>query len=104
MLVAASRSDITTVVTFAPLLDPHQWTKYHDYSPLLDSLSPLNYASHLALIPQKHFIGLEDQQVPQCVSATYFAAIPESPKNVIYKTPLVEFIEEALKNYGGYSC
>ncbi len=88
LLVAASRSDITSVVTFAPLLDPHQWTKHHDYSPLSDSLSPLSYRSNLALIPQTHFIGLDDQQVPLSISSSYFAAIPESPKNVIYKIPL----------------
>jgi hypothetical protein len=85
LLVATSRTDVTSVVTFAPLLDPHQWTKYHDYSSLSGSLSPLNQSARLKQIPQEHFIGLEDQQVPQSVSTKYFIAVPESSKNKVYR-------------------
>ena len=85
LLVAASRNDITSVVTFAPLLDPHQWTKHHNYSPLSGSLSPLDQTARLKHIQQDHFIGLEDQQVPQNVSANYFTAIPESSQNRVHR-------------------
>jgi hypothetical protein len=87
LLVAASRPDVTSIVTFAPLLDPYQWVKYHDYSPLSGSLSPLGQATKLRHIPQLHFIGLDDQQVPLSVSTGYFVAIPESPLNIVHKIP-----------------
>lgn len=87
LLIAASRSDVTSIVTFAPLLDPVQWTKHHNYSPLSGSLSPLNYAPQLSLVPQTHFIGLEDRQVPYLVSSSYFAAIPQSSVNLAHRIP-----------------
>ncbi|MCE3230928.1 MAG: hypothetical protein K0R52_856 [Alphaproteobacteria bacterium] len=85
LLIAPQRQDVTSVVTFAPLLDPVQWANYHHYSSLSGSLSPLSQATRLNQIPQSHFIGLEDQQVPFCVLAPYFAAVPESGTNLVYK-------------------
>jgi hypothetical protein len=85
LLIAAHRQDVTSVFTFAPLLDPIQWTKHHHYSPLVGSLSPLEEAHHLKQIPQHHFIGLEDKEVPYHISSSYFAAIPESNIIVIHK-------------------
>jgi len=87
LLVAARRHDITSVVTFAPLLDPAQWVKYHHYSPLSGSLSPLDQVSRLKKIPQKHFIGNEDAEIPYPVSSTYFAAIPPSSIHSVHIIP-----------------
>lgn len=87
LLVAAHRHDITALVTFAPLLDPIQWAKYHHYSPLVGSLSPLDQAARLKQIPQDHFIGLDDNEVPYSLSARYFSAIPQSPIILVHKIP-----------------
>lgn len=87
LLVAGGRQDVISVVTFAPLLDPVQWAKHHHYSPLAGSLSPLNQTARLIRIPQEHFIGLADREVPYQVSSTYFAAISSSPVNRIHKIP-----------------
>lgn len=85
LLVAAQRQDIASVVTFAPLLDPVKWAKHHHYSPLSGSLSPVDQAAHLKHIPQDHFIGLEDKEIPFLVSSDYFAAIPPSSINQVHK-------------------
>ena len=85
LLVAANRKDVTSVVTFAPLLDPNRWATYHHYSPLAGSLSPLSHTTRLKHIPQTHFIGLEDSQVPYQVSENYFAALLPSQIILVHK-------------------
>lgn len=87
LLIAAARHDIQSVITFAPLLDPTQWVKHHQYSPLSGSLSPLNQAVYLKRVPQDHFIGVEDEEVPPLLSTTYFHQVPESPIVHIHKVP-----------------
>jgi hypothetical protein len=87
LLIAANRLDVKEVVTFAPLLDHQQWTRYHQYSPLSGSLSPISFANSLKRIPQLHFIGEEDQEVPYEISKEYFAHIPFSIINKIYLVP-----------------
>lgn len=87
LLVAAQRRDIASVVTFAPLLDPVQWTSYHHYSPLTGSLSPVDQADCLKRIPQTHFIGAQDKEVPYLVSSAYFAVVPQSSLNIVHKIP-----------------
>jgi len=87
LLLAADRNDIISVVTFAPLLDPYRWATYHHYSPLAGSLSPLSHTPRLMHIPQTHFIGLEDTQVPYSISANYFAAVPPSQIVLVHKVP-----------------
>lgn len=87
LLVAAQRHDVTSVVTFAPLLDPSQWVKHHHYTPLVGSLSPIDQAVRLQKIPQEHFIGLDDQEIPFSLSKAYFEAIPESSTILVHKIP-----------------
>lgn len=87
LLVAAYRQDITSVVTFAPLLDPVHWAKYHHYSPLSGSLSPLDQATRLKRVSQEHFIGSRDREIPYEVSSVYFTAIPPSPIHSVHIIP-----------------
>lgn len=87
LLMAAERQDVACVVTFAPLLDPGQWAKHHHYSPLTGSLSPLGQATRLKSIPQEHFIGHLDEEVPYPISSAYFAAVPLSSLHTVHKVP-----------------
>ena len=87
LLLAAQRQDITQVITFAPLLDHRQWTKYHHYSPLAGSLNPVDYAYRLTSISQQHYIGLDDLEIPLLVSSRYFKEIPESARVCVIKVP-----------------
>jgi predicted esterase len=87
LLLASQRSDVRSVVTFAPLLDPKEWVRYHQYSPLLDSLHPLNVSTLLRKLNQQHFIGQHDEIVPYATSQRYFDAIPLSHLNSVHLIP-----------------
>lgn len=87
LLLASSRNDVRSVITFAPLLDPHEWVRYHQYSPLTDSLLPLDVPIRLRNINQQHFIGQKDAIVPYAISHQYFEAIPQSKFNIVNLVP-----------------
>jgi hypothetical protein len=87
LLIASERQDVRSVMTFAPLLDPAAWTRFHRYSPLSGSISPLDNAKRLRSLHQEHFIGLNDREIPFHLSAAYFEAVPVSLSNIIHKIP-----------------
>lgn len=63
-LIAAKRNDIVELVTIAAPLDIDYWAKYHDVSPLRNSLNPMDQAHKWSTLPQWHFAGGEDDVVP----------------------------------------
>lgn len=63
-LAAARRTDVAAWATVAAPLDPGAWTLYHEVSPLVGSLDPMDDAARLAALPQAHFAGAEDDIVP----------------------------------------
>jgi hypothetical protein len=84
LLLAAQRRDISRVITFAGLLDPEQWVDIHDYTPLSESLNPVNYIRALSTVPQTHYSGAQDTVVPPLLAQryrTHFA--PHAPIYVI---------------------
>ncbi len=74
-LVAAERDDVVGLITIAGVLDTQKWTTLHAVSPLKGSRNPLDVAGQLAPIPQWHFLGGEDDVVPQSVLEDYQAAM-----------------------------
>lgn len=75
-LVAARRQDVVRLVTVAGNLDPLAWTRLHDLPPLAGSLNPADAWQRLQDIPQVHFVGAEDTNVPQAVANAYAARFP----------------------------
>lgn len=63
-LLATRRSDIDSLVTIAAPLDVVGWSDFHQISPLLDSLNPIDFLDHLSPIRQTHFFGEKDAVVP----------------------------------------
>lgn len=64
-LLSSKRTDIKQLITIAGNLDINAWVKYHQITPLYDSLNPADYAdSSLQNIPQMHFIGAKDNVMP----------------------------------------
>lgn len=51
---------IKSITTFAGNVDPFAWCKYHDCSPLNQSLNPIDNLEILKTITQKHFCGTSD--------------------------------------------
>ena len=63
MAIAGIRTDVTQVQTIAGNIDPTEWGRHHNLSPLV-GIKDLNQISRLKLIPQMHFVGTEDKVVP----------------------------------------
>jgi len=63
-LLAASRADITALVTISANLDHQYWAKMHNVSQLSGSLNLYNYLEPLSKIKQFHFSGAKDKIVP----------------------------------------
>lgn len=72
VLVASRLPRVETVVTLSGNLDPDRWTELHNYSPLVESQSPLD-----AFLPQEvsewHLIGADDDVVPPEAVSAYVA-------------------------------
>lgn len=70
-LLAAKRTDVLWLITVAANLNISAWTNHHQVTPMPNSLNPINFAKPLAKIPQFHFVGAEDIQVPASVVYAY---------------------------------
>lgn len=71
VLIGSRRNDIGWLVTVAANLDHKAWTQHHNASPLTGSLSALDVATKVAMIPQLHFIGSKDRVMPQHLFMRY---------------------------------
>ena len=63
-LVAQSRSDVASLVTFSSPLDHAEWTRLKGFTPLDRSFNPVNGVAQLRGVPQFHFWGEDDDVVP----------------------------------------
>ncbi|HBO6301741.1 MULTISPECIES: alpha/beta hydrolase [Pseudomonas] len=71
LILAGERNDVRQVRTIAGNLDPNTWARLKHLTPLSGSLSPLAYSARLAIIPQQHLIGDDDQVIPAGVLQAY---------------------------------
>lgn len=63
LMIAAEREDVYQVQTVAGNLDPHEWARERNLSPLHGSLAMDAFAQRVSVIPQRHFLGLSDQVI-----------------------------------------
>jgi serine hydrolase FSH1 len=63
-LLAAQRDDVIKLITVAGNLDHQAWTQLHNLSTLTGSLNPADYRHQLQTIPQIHFVGDDDKNIP----------------------------------------
>ncbi len=77
-LMAARRDDVADLRTLAGNLDIRAHSQLHHVSALHGSLNPVDDAARLATIPQIHFIGGQDQNVPLSIYQSYAAALPSA--------------------------
>jgi hypothetical protein len=77
-LMAARIPETVRVVTVAANLDVDEWSRVHDYSPLIGSLNPA-FAPPLApAIEQLHFVGGRDTNVTLPVVASFARRHPDA--------------------------
>lgn len=70
-LLAAQRADVRGLITVAANLDVAAWTAHHQVSPMPHSWNPVDFAQGLANVPQFHWAGKQDQQVPPAILHAY---------------------------------
>lgn len=76
VLVAARRDDVRSLRSVAGNLDPAEFCRYHEVTPLSGSLNPIDSAGQVARIPQLHFVGAKDETVPGRIVERFLAALP----------------------------
>jgi dienelactone hydrolase len=87
LLLAGQRQDVAAVVTVAGVLDHQAWTSYFDDSPLEGSRNSLEVADTLRRMPQRHFVGGRDKQVPPALAAAFVQRLGLPAGNVITQIP-----------------
>ena len=70
VLMAPHIANVQTIVTLAANLDVAEWSRYHGYSPLTESLNPAALSLNTD-IKQIHIAGLKDQIVPAQIIKSY---------------------------------
>jgi pimeloyl-ACP methyl ester carboxylesterase len=73
VLLAARRDDVSFVATVAGNLDTALWCSLHKLTPLAGSLNPADFAAMAAHIPQVHFVGSRDGNMPGAVAESFAA-------------------------------
>ena len=71
VLVAARRTDVTSIRTVAGNLDHATLNRRKQVSPLSGSLNAADVAEHVSTIPQIHFVGAEDEIIGAYVAESY---------------------------------
>lgn len=86
-LVAARRNDVERLITVAGNLDHQVWTTLHHVTPLTGSLNPADFSARLAAIPQWHFVGGNDRNVPVEIAESYTRHFPKNTRSTIQVIP-----------------
>lgn len=74
VLVAAQRADIASIRTVAGNLDTEFVNRLHGVSAMPESMNPIDVASRVAIVPQRHFSGADDTVVPPDVAQRFARA------------------------------
>ena len=72
-LLAAKRHDILDLRTVAGGLDQEAFASLHNLTPMWGSLDPADVAAHITHIPQRHFVGRDDTNIPIDIARSYAA-------------------------------
>lgn len=76
--VAVNRHDVVSFTTVAGNLDHDRVHDHHEATRLEKSLNPIETAPAAATIPQRHFVGAEDDVIPPFIARAYVDAMPEN--------------------------
>jgi len=71
--------NITGLITVAGNLDPDQFSAWHHVSPLTQSLPTQTALLASTTLPQRHWVGAEDDVIPPMLSSQMLAPITHSP-------------------------
>ena len=74
VLIAARNNKVKDIITVAGNLDHVAFTSYHNVTPMIDSLNPINFAEKINMIPQLHVSGAKDTKVPPFIADKFVKA------------------------------
>lgn len=77
-LLASTRQDVISLRTVSGILDHEAYTSATHKAPFSGSLNPANQTLALSNMPQYHFIGGGDNEVPPSVLHSYMQSMPPS--------------------------
>ncbi|MEO5330735.1 MAG: hypothetical protein H7839_01820 [Magnetococcus sp. YQC-5] len=86
-LLVASRSDVSWWITVAANLDLAAWTAHHQVTPMPASQNPVDFVARMQTVPQTHFIGGQDRQVPESVIRSFLHHFPASSPVTVRVVP-----------------
>jgi pimeloyl-ACP methyl ester carboxylesterase len=86
-LLAARRRDVGQLITVAAVLDAGAWTQGERLTPLWRSLEPAETAEVLSTIPQVHFVGADDHDVPPWVAASFARRFGPNRRPLVIEIP-----------------
>lgn len=73
--------------TIAGVLDHEAWTKYHNDTPLSNSVSLKPYVKQLETIPQRHYVGEKDKNVPFALTQDFIDLYDDKSRTKIVFVP-----------------
>jgi dienelactone hydrolase len=86
-LLAAQRNDVIQLITVAGNLNHQAWTTLHNLSPLTGSLNPADYRDKLQTIPQIHFVGKDDKNIPPKLTQDFIAGYDSAELSNVIVVP-----------------
>ncbi|APS82022.1 hypothetical protein [Piscirickettsia salmonis] len=104
-LLAASRSDILALTTLAGNLDHNAVNTHHQVDQMPESLNAIDIAKKLKKLPQRHFIGINDEVVPKFIAKRFLARMGDPacsvlvPVNVTHHQGWSEVLRQQLHNH-----
>jgi len=85
VLIAARNSKTKDVITLSGNLDHRAFTDFHNVTPMIGSLNPIDYAQDIKHIPQLHISGGRDKIIPPFIADKFVQAVGSScAKQKIY--------------------
>jgi hypothetical protein len=82
VLIGERLATIDAVITVAANLDIDAWSRHHGYTPLAESLNPARTPA-TRRVPQLHYSGAEDDNVPPVLQAALAQRVPHATFRVI---------------------
>ena len=90
LMMAGTRPDVISVRTVAGNIDNNAFTTFHRVSPMPHTAPLSPYFQILSRVPQRHFIGEQDPQVPRDIAAAYRASLPSDRCITIDQIPSID--------------
>jgi hypothetical protein len=97
-ILAAERDDVLDLRTVAGNLDIAEFARYHKVTPLTGSLNPLDFATALVRVPQRHYVGTDDNIIVRSITESYLHKIRSV--NPDLQCSFVEYLPGITHNKG----